>query len=390
MRKSITIIIVLITAVSVQAQDFREVLDSIANQHPGIKGFTEEARAEVIATKTGNTPGPLSVSYGYFPENSTVEGIKETVGVSQGFDFPTLYSARKQHAEKRRELIDARKRGAIQQEMLRVAQMLTDYVGLAQKAAVLIQRKANADKLNEAYAVAFAQGEVSALEVNKVRVHALQMNKALRLNQAEQDGLQQELEALNGEADLPCLPEIYAPQGMLPFDEVLQNRLAQLPALEQAQMQQATAEAQIKVEKHANLPGLSVGYASESVAGSSFKGVTMGLSIPLWSNKNKLSAAKARASAAQLQFASHKALITGQTQRLYTRCESLMTEVEEYKHTLAQMRSEQMLNQALELGELSVIDYLQELQFYYDVENELLLLEQSYQKALWELYQYKL
>jgi len=160
--------------------------------------------------------------------------------------------------------------------------------------------------------------------------------------------------------------------------------------MQRVQKQQATANARVAVEKHANLPGLSVGYASETVADESFKGVTMGLSIPLWSNKNKLEAAKARASAVEMQVASREAITKGQTERLYTRCKGLFSEVENYQQTLEEMRSEEMLNQALELGEMSVIDYLQELQFYYEVENELLQLEQSYQKALWELYRYKL
>ncbi|MGM0549867.1 MAG: TolC family protein, partial [Bacteroidota bacterium] len=146
----------------------------------------------------------------------------------------------------------------------------------------------------------------------------------------------------------------------------------------------------VRVEKHANLPGLSVGYASESVADESFKGVTMGLSIPLWSNKNKLEAAKAEVAASELQLVSREAMVRGQTQRLYTRCQSLMSEVQQYTQTLGELRSDEMLSRALELGELSVISYLQEVQFYYEVENELLQLEQSYQKALWELYRYKL
>lgn len=390
MRRSIITIILLVVGASVQAQDFQQVLDSIRSQHPGIHALEQQSRAGAIATKTGNYPGPLSVSYGFFPENSTVIGTKETVGVSQSFDFPTLYGAKKRQAEKRRELIDVQTKGAMQQEMLRVAQLLTDYVAFTQKTAVLTERNSNATKLKEAYEAAFEQGEVSALEVNKVRVHALQMAKALRLTKSEQQGVMQELEALNGDASLPALPEVYPLQPLQPFDAVLAERLAKLPGMQQIQKQQATANAQVAVEKHANLPGLSVGYASETVADESFKGVTMGLSIPLWSNKNKLEAAKARASAAEMQVASREAITKGQTERLYIRCKGLLSEVENYQQTLREMRSEEMLNQALELGELSVIDYLQELQFYYEVENELLQLEQSYQKALWELYQYKL
>ncbi|MGM0551476.1 MAG: TolC family protein, partial [Bacteroidota bacterium] len=276
MRKSIYTIVLLLLAVNMNAQDFQQVLDSIRSQHPGIKALEQQARAGKLTTRTGNYPGPLSVSYGYFPENSTVIGTKETVGITQNFDFPTLYGARKDEAETQRNLINTEKQQWVQEEMLRVAHLVTDYVAAAKGAEEFAKRQENAQKLKEAYEKAFAEGEVSALEVNKVRVHALQMAKALRLQEAEQEGLKQELEALAGQGALPEMPEVYAAQTLGSYEAVLEARLAGLPQMTQAQNLETAAKARVRVEKHANLPGLSVGYASESVADESFKGVTMG------------------------------------------------------------------------------------------------------------------
>ena len=47
----------------------------------------------------------------------------------------------------------------------------------------------------------------------------------------------------------------------------------------------------VKLSKSESLPKISAGYMSESVLSESFRGVTMGISLPLWENRNRTSAA---------------------------------------------------------------------------------------------------
>jgi len=127
---------------------------------------------------------------------------------------------------------------------------------------------------------------------------------------------------------------------------------------------------------------------SESVVGQEFKGVTVGLSIPLWENKNTVKYAKANALAIENTTSDSKMQLYSYLKMLHTRAVSLQSNVSDYKIKLRTYNNTDLLKKAFDKGEISLVNYIIELSIYYESENNLLKLERDLNKTIAELNQY--
>ena len=116
----------------------------------------------------------------------------------------------------------------------------------------------------------------------------------------------------------------------------------------------------------------------------------VGVNLPLWANKNQvrsaraaLSAAEARESDAQLQVRSY--MMEG-----YERVKGLQYTASLYHRALDEANNSAMLARAMEEGLISVLEYLQGLELYYDYLDRSLSADRDYYRALAELEAWKL
>ena len=76
--------------------------------------------------------------------------------------------------------------------------------------------------------------------------------------------------------------------------------------------------------------------------------------------------------------------------QLYQQAEALQISRADYAKVLEQQRNIELLNKALNAGQISVIDYFTELTTIYDSHQSYLDVEKEYHSILAQLYQYKL
>ena len=124
---------------------------------------------------------------------------------------------------------------------------------------------------------------------------------------------------------------------------------------------------------------------SEKTMGEQFQGVTVGLSVPLWSSGRRIKQAKRENEAANAMREDTKEQIRGVLNERYTRARGLMTAAEETKKALAKADNSQLLTKALKAGEISIVEYLVGLSYYYDAIDNMLTIECDCQKACAEL-----
>jgi hypothetical protein len=136
------------------------------------------------------------------------------------------------------------------------------------------------------------------------------------------------------------------------------------------------------------LPRLQTGYLSEKVVGQQFQGVTVGLTIPLWENKNKLKYAEANSQALESIAADNKIQFYNHLKSLHTKTLALQKNVKEYRSGLLAFDSSELSKKALDQGEISLINYLTEFSLYYESFNQLLELERDMNKSMAELNRY--
>ena len=134
-----------------------------------------------------------------------------------------------------------------------------------------------------------------------------------------------------------------------------------------------------------NLPTLTAGYLSEKVVGETYQGFTVGVSIPLWENKNQVKQARAAVKAAESRVEDGKQQFYSGLQLLYNRTAGLKTTAENYRQSLEMANSSELLKKALDAGEMSLLEYVLEMGLYYDTVNRALEAERDYQLAYAEL-----
>ena len=138
------------------------------------------------------------------------------------------------------------------------------------------------------------------------------------------------------------------------------------------------------------MPKFEFGYHYQSVLGQTFNGAHIGVSIPLWENKNKVNAANASIQLGMLEVEEHKTEHYYEIKELYQRYENLKQTIDDYTNVLGGIDSEKILLQSLELGELNFISYAIEIQYFYSAKDTLSDLEKEYQLILAQLFKYQL
>jgi hypothetical protein len=137
------------------------------------------------------------------------------------------------------------------------------------------------------------------------------------------------------------------------------------------------------------LPKMQAGYMSEKVVGLKYQGVTLGMTIPLWENKNQVKFAKAKVLAVQEMETDVKVILYNQLKGLYAKADGLRSNLADYRLQLERFSSTALLRKALEKGEISLAEYIFELSQFYEGVDNLLAMERDLNVTLVELYQYQ-
>lgn len=137
------------------------------------------------------------------------------------------------------------------------------------------------------------------------------------------------------------------------------------------------------------LPRLQAGYMSEDVVGEQFRGIAVGLSIPLLENKNAVKYAKAKTFAVQSAESDNRLQFYNILKALYTKAVSLQNSLNDYRINLQKFNNSVLLQKALDNGELSLAEYYFEQTVYYESFNRMLDIEKSLNETIIELYRYQ-
>jgi hypothetical protein len=162
------------------------------------------------------------------------------------------------------------------------------------------------------------------------------------------------------------------------------------PELQYVQKEILLGKQEEKLTRAMNLPKFSAGYMSEKTSDEHFQGVMVGISIPLWENKNTVKRIKAQTIASgQLEYDT-KIRLYNQMKERYNKARSLQAILADYRETLSSVNSSALLLKALETGEISLIEYMMELSVYYDTVDNILQTERDLQSLVADLYQWNL
>ena len=160
------------------------------------------------------------------------------------------------------------------------------------------------------------------------------------------------------------------------------------PVLKWLSQEIEISQKQEKLQKALNLPGFNAGYVSEMLTLEKFRGFAIGVSIPLWENKNTVRYAKAHTSALQSSEQDQKLQFYIHLKAQHAKAVSLNASHQEYKMLLQSIDNTGLLARAWEQGEISLTNYLLELSFYYQSVDNLMEMELELYQTLAGLNKY--
>lgn len=385
MRTIIIAAIALAATANIKAQDINAVLKSIEQNNVELKALQKGNEAAGIEIKSQNTLEDLSIEYSPFFQ-SKVSGIASSeLVITQGFDFPTLYGARKKAGKLQRNVLDMQYQTARRDILLNAKKLCLDIINYNKQKQLLQERRKNADELLAMFKVKFDNGEATSLELNKIKLDRMNLETELVQADTKHANALQQLQALNGglpiEVNMTEYPAVPADNDQTMYEKAVATdwnvRTAQASVL--------AAEQDVKVNKQSWIPKLEIGYRRNTDGDMASNGFLVGGSIPLFSSKNKVKIAKARQSEAVMQHANARINAENSARALVNQLKQLKASVDVYDVPLMR-QTLKLLRTAVENGEISVTDYYVEAEGIYKNMVTYMDIERQYQDVVTEIY----
>ncbi|OQA49116.1 MAG: hypothetical protein BWY47_00798 [Bacteroidetes bacterium ADurb.Bin302] len=109
------------------------------------------------------------------------------------------------------------------------------------------------------------------------------------------------------------------------------------------------------------------------------------MTIPLWSNANKIKQAKSALLASESKQIDEKQQFLSSLEIQYTRVVGLKKAADKYRLSLGNANNSLLLKKALDAGQISLLNYILEVTVYYDTVIKALEAERDFQKSYAEL-----
>jgi hypothetical protein len=366
------------------------VLATIERNNTTLLSYRKSVDAEKIGNKTGLAPQNPEVEFNYLWGNPSAIGNRTDFSVKQSFDFPTAYSYKNQIANLKNEQAELeykKQRNELLYQTRVICVKLTYYNALKVE---LDTRKTNAQQVADAYKTKYNTGDVGILDYNKAQVNLLNILKEQENIKIERNTLLLELITLNGGNSINFSDSIFTNQTIpVDFEQWFIQSEANNPLLQWINQEITISEKEAKLNTAMSLPKLSGGYMSEKVAGEQFQGVTVGITLPLWENKNTVKYAKAKTIALQSIETDAKLQFYNSMKATHTKVIALQKNVSDYRSKLELYSNSALLEKAFNKGEISLTEYMYELSLYYESFYKLLEMEMSLNLGFAELIKYQ-
>lgn len=389
MKKIILAAMAFAAVVSAKAQDISAVLKSVEQNNMELKALLKGNEAADIENKSQNTLEELSIEYSPFFQSETSGIASSELVITQGFDFPTLYGARKKAGQLQRNVLDMQYQTARRDILVNAKKLCLDIINYNKQKQLLQERRKNADELLAMFELKFKNGDATSLELNKIKLDRMNLETELVQADTKHANAMQQLQALNGglpiEVNMTEYPQAPADDEVTMYEKAVATDWT----VRTAQASVLAAEQDVKVNKQSWIPKFEIGYRRNTEGDNASNGFLIGGSIPLFSSKNKVKIAKARQTEAVMQHANARINAENSARTMITQMKQLKASADAYDVPLMR-QTLKLLRTAVENGEISVTEYYVEADNIYKNMITYMDIERQYQDALTEIYKNEL
>lgn len=384
MKKNIIFALsLMLGAASASAESYVHTLADIVGVSPSVKAAEAVADAEKAESHTGLTLENPELEASYEWGSPADVPNRTIVSLTQGFDFATLSGAKKRVAEAEGRVADLTLTAAQRATMAEADELMTQAVYRTRLKAFYAEAHELYHAILDATKRAKELGNMNLIDVNTIKIAHHAFKTEARLNDIELEAVLAQLRRLAGGKTFDWSPTDYMDY-QLPadFEQWCRQTVGASVEVASANAAVGVADQKLSLSKSEGLPSFSVGYTSELVKDANYFGAALGVELPLWANKGKVKAAKAAKRAAELEAENAAVEYALRQRSLYEKALALKEMETQSRLLRDECDITEGLKKMFSLGELSVHDYLSQLEPLMELDKRVLEAEFDYQSAL--------
>lgn len=368
MRKNILAAVAVFITFSSMAQDsFDDILARIASENPEIKAAAAKNSSELEALSAENMlEGPEIEAHHKW---GNYGGQKYGFGISQGFDWPGLYRSRGKAVDLVAAANGSLNKAIVMEKKLEAKNLLLDIVSAKRNLEILSRIDSSMRLLADKYADGYKRGEVSVLDKNKIDIEVLKVSGMLTNQQLAYEEILTSVEKLAPRAGIASMLSGLGsyPRELLLSEADYENQIIERePMLVYYRVMSLVGDENIRIARMSGLPSFSVGYEWEREEGQTFNGVNIGVKFSSWSTKHRKNAANLSKLENETMLDAESARIIADMRNDRKAALNLARKIDEYGKIFDNGNQDQLLRQALDGGEINLITYLQEVNYFME------------------------
>lgn len=388
-----TAVIALMSDVAYAQGSIESVLAGIEKNNVELQALRKRTDSEQSGFKSERALDAPEVSFDYLWGSPADIGNRKDISVTQSFDIAALSGVRGKLALSKTDLSELQYKIERQRIMLEAKELCIRVVYCNAMSRELSERLALSETLAQTSREMVTRGEIDPSEANKAQMSFLAQKSSCVRNEVELKSLLTELKRMNGGIPVEITDAEYSSAEVLPadFDAWYADASSSSPALSYLHKNVEVNANASKSVKMSNYPKLTAGYMAELVKGSNFRGLTLGLSIPLWSVRSKTRQANLSYEAAVLEEKDASEQLYADFSKQYDEAIGLLQLCDALSSSLAESASALSATESKFLsGEISMLDNIMEHSLYYSIVDEYLAAQRDYRLSIAGLSVWKL
>lgn len=312
------------------------------------------------------------------------------VQLEWGVEWPGVYGARRKEAGSKLTAAEKQLMAQRAERLAEIKDLLLDFIRCRQKLLLLEELSQNNDTIYRLAEEAARGGEMTVLDLNKVRLEYANIRVAKATLLDEQSEIIGNISQIYGKDCMALLESMdnQFPPIVIPSEEEVSMVKDYAPVIQAARADAMIARESKRVAKMEALPSLSLGYKHAFEDGMHFNGAVFGVSIPIFSSRGKQKAAEA-----EIRDAEYKAEVTTteiETEAMATlkRLRLIEQQIAEIAPIVENSDYNTALLKAYKAGVITLIEYISDRNYFTNAAVELVSLKHNAAKALAFLQRY--
>ena len=381
MKNQIVTVALLLMGSSLYAQG--NVRMAVETNNKELQVLRENLQVQQLENKEGNALPNPEVEFGYQWGVNDGQGDKKDLSVSQELEWATILGKKRSVSSAKNAINQLQYETERRKVMLQTDLLIIDLVYNKIMTDESQKRWTIAQQLEEAYQKMMERGEATSLDYNKARLNLLKETATMQNLSMEREKLESQLKLLNGGNAIDFSFDQY------PFEEVtesfdsLWSRVEQThPRLLMAEQSRQLSQKEYSAARAEMAPNLKLGYAGEWTKEENYQGLSVGLALPLWANRNKVKTMKANQQVVALQNETLKESMQIELKSLYAKMQSQKNLLQQYQSVASDYQGLELSEKAMKAGKITLLEYLMEQNTYLEMVEAYRAVEREYWRSV--------